>query len=53
VVVLSFYARLSNPDIARSLQLPETVVAVQLEFATEVMRAALSATDQRSGRERL
>jgi RNA polymerase sigma factor (sigma-70 family) len=53
VVVLSFYARLSNPDIARLLQLPETVVAVQLEFATEVMRAALSATDQRSGRERL
>jgi RNA polymerase sigma-70 factor (ECF subfamily) len=53
VVVLSFYARLSNPEIAAALQLPEPVVAVQLEFATEVMRAALSATDQRSGRERL
>jgi RNA polymerase sigma factor (sigma-70 family) len=53
VVVLSFYARLSNPEIAAALQLPEAVVAVQLEFATEVMRAALSTTDQPSGRERL
>jgi RNA polymerase sigma factor (sigma-70 family) len=53
VVVLSFYARLSNPEIAAALQLPEAVVAVQLEFATDVMRAALSTTDQRSGRERL
>jgi RNA polymerase sigma factor (sigma-70 family) len=53
VVVLSFYARLSNQEIAGSLQLPEPVVAVQLEFATEVMRAALSTTDQGGGRERL
>lgn len=53
VVVLSFYARLSGQEMARVLQLPEAVVRVQLEFATELMRAALSATDQPSGRERL
>ncbi|PZR99943.1 MAG: hypothetical protein DLM67_02630 [Candidatus Nephthysia bennettiae] len=53
LVVLAFYARLSNGEIAGTLQLPESVVSVQLEFATEVMRAALTATDQRGGRERL
>jgi DNA-directed RNA polymerase specialized sigma24 family protein len=53
LVVLAFYARLSNVEIAGALQLPESVVSVQLEFATEVMRAALTATDQGGGRERL
>jgi DNA-directed RNA polymerase specialized sigma24 family protein len=53
LVVLAFYARLSNHEIAGALQLPESVVSVQLEFATKVMRASLTTTDQRGGRERL
>jgi len=53
LVVLAFYARLSKQEIAGALQLPEAVVEVQLEFATEVMRAALTRTDQPGGRERL
>jgi DNA-directed RNA polymerase specialized sigma24 family protein len=53
LVVLAFYARLSNQEIAGALKLPESVVSVQLEFATEVMRAALNRTDQGGGRERL
>jgi DNA-directed RNA polymerase specialized sigma24 family protein len=53
LVVLAFYARLSHEEIARVLQLPEAVVGVQVEFAIEVMRAALSPTDQGGGRERL
>jgi DNA-directed RNA polymerase specialized sigma24 family protein len=53
LVVLAFYARLSNEEIASAVQLPDSVVKVQLEFATELMRAALRKTDQRGGRERL
>jgi RNA polymerase sigma factor (sigma-70 family) len=53
LVVLAFYARLSNHEIAAALQLPESVVSVQLAFATEVMRASLTPTDQGGGRERL
>jgi RNA polymerase sigma-70 factor (ECF subfamily) len=53
LVVLAFYARLSNPEIAAALRLPESVVTVQLEFATELMRASLTTTDQGEGRERL
>jgi DNA-directed RNA polymerase specialized sigma24 family protein len=53
LVVLAFYARLSQHELASALQLPPAVVKVQLELATEAMRAVLDATDQAGGRERL
>jgi RNA polymerase sigma-70 factor, ECF subfamily len=53
VVVLAFYARLSQHEVASALQLPLAVVNVQLEVATQVMQAVLNATDQAGVRERL
>jgi DNA-directed RNA polymerase specialized sigma24 family protein len=53
LVVLAFYARLSQHELAGALQLPLAVVNVQLDLATEAMQAVLNATDQPGGRERL
>jgi RNA polymerase sigma-70 factor, ECF subfamily len=53
LVVLAFYARLSQHELASALQLPLAVVNVQLDLATQAMQAMLDATDQGGGRERL
>ena len=46
VVVLSFYARLSRDEIARTLHIPPGTVASRLGAALEAMRKALTEIDQ-------
>jgi RNA polymerase sigma factor (sigma-70 family) len=52
VVVLSFYARMSRDEIARTLQIPPGTVASRLGAALEAMRKALAEIDQEGTPER-
>ena len=53
LVVLTFYARLADGDVARVLGLPPDAVTARLDRAARSMRDALSATDHAASRERL
>ena len=53
LIVLAFYARLAEADVARVLGLPSDAVAARLDLAVRSMRDALSATDHAASRERL
>lgn len=52
VVVLSFYARMSRNEIARTLQIPPGTVASRLGAALDAMRKALAEIDQEGRPER-